>query len=153
MSVATTLPSEVAAVVGSIDPDAYGTGTETTAWIPAKDFIAYMALVQAGDLGTSATIDAKIEQATDDSGAGAKDVSGAAITQLTQADGDSDKQAIINVRPEDLDVSGGFDHIRLSLTVGTASCDAAGVLFGYCARHAPASDQDATSVDEIVTAG
>lgn len=151
MSVASALPSELAAIVGNIDPDNYGTGTQTTGWVAVKDFIAFLGVVQAGDLGTSATVDAKIEQATDNGGSNSKDVSGSSITQLTQADSDSNKQALINVRPEDLDVSGGFDHIRLSITIGTASSDAAGVLMGFCARHAPASDQDASSVDEIVT--
>jgi hypothetical protein len=152
MSVASALPSEVAAIVGSIDPDNYSTGTQTTGWVAAKDFIAFLGVVQAGTLGSSATVDAKIEQATDDSGTSAKDVSGSDIAQLTQASTDqSDKQALINVRPENLDVANGFDHIRLSITIGTASSDAAGILMGFCARHAPASDQDADSVDEIVT--
>lgn len=150
MNVATSLPSELAGVLANIDPDAYSTGTQTSSWVPAKDFMAYLAVIQAGTLGASATIDAKVEQAQDNSGTGAKDVT--SITQLTQADGDSDKQALINVRPEDLDVANGFNHIRVSLTVGTASSDAAAMLLGFGPRHGPASDQDADSVDEIVTA-
>lgn len=154
MNTATALPSEVAAVVGAIDPDAYGTGTETTGWVAVADFMSFMAIVMAGELGSSAELDAKIEQATDNSGSDSKDVSDSDISQLTQGGtDDSDKQVLINVRPEDLDVEGGFTHIRLSITIGTASSDVAGLLLGLNARHGPASDQDASSVEEIVTAG
>lgn len=145
--------SEQVAVVDVIDPDNYGTGNQTGSWVSAKDFHKYLAVVYAGDLGTSATIDAKIQQATDSSGTSAKDVSNSSITQLTDGDSDSNQQALIELRPEDLDVAGGFDHIRIEFTVGTASSDAAMSLYGIDPRHGPASDQDATSVDEIVTAG
>jgi len=148
--IGTTLPTEEVGVVGAIDPDNHSTGTQTSAWIGMQDFEAVMALVAAGDLGTSATIDAKLEQAQDSSGTGAKDVSGKSITQLTQAGSDSGKQALVNLRREELDVQNGFTHVRLSLTVGTASSDAAGVVLGFMPRHGPASDQGLASVDEIV---
>lgn len=143
---ANILPSDRARVMGVIDPDAYSTGTQTSAWIEASEFENFLAAVLAGDLGTSATIDAKIEEAQDGSGTGAQDLSGKAITQLTQAGSDSNKQALINVRQDEL--SAGFTHIRVSLTVGTASSDAAAVLFGFDARYEP--ETDSTTVDEIV---
>lgn len=143
--------SEMAAVVGAIDPDAIAAGTQTTAWIDAKLFDRYIAIVAAGTLGASATIDAKLEQATDSAGTGAKDISGKAITQLTQAGGDDDKQAVINLNPAaDMDVAGGFTHFRLSLTVGTATSDAGAVVLGVFPKFAPASNNDASSVAEIV---
>lgn len=143
-------PSDRAAVAGVIDPDAYSTGTQTTGWIDMGKFAAIMAIVQAGTLGASATIDAKLEQAQDSSGSGAKDVSGSDITQLTKAGSDDDKQAIINCWSEDLDLENSFTHVRLSITVGTAACDAGGLVLGFDARYAPASDNDLASVDEIV---
>jgi hypothetical protein len=109
-----------------------------------------MAIVQAGTLGSSATLDAKIEQATDGSGTGAKDLAGAAITQLTQAGTDSDKQAVIAFSTEDLDIANGFGHFRLSVTVATATSDAGGIVIGSGCRYGPAGKYDATSVDEIV---
>lgn len=143
-------PSERIAVVGVIDPDANAAGTYVTGWVPASRFFSYMVLVMAGTLGASATLDAKIEQATDADGADAKDITGAAITQLTQAGSDSDKQAIINLRTEKLDVDGGFGYIRLSMTVGTATSDCGAVLLGVDGRNEPASDFDTSTVDEIV---
>lgn len=142
--------SDEFAPLACIDPDAYAAGAVTTGWISASLFHRFMAVIMAGDLGTSATLDAKIEQASDSSGTGAKDLTGAAITQLTEAGGDSNKQAIINFRADELDLAGGFSHVRLSMTVATATSDAAAMLFGTTARYEPASQNDAASVAEIV---
>lgn len=142
------LPSSRVAIMGVIDPDATAAGTVTTGWVSMSGFANAMAIVMAGTLGVSATLDAKIQQATDSSGTGAKDITGKAITQLTQAGTDSDKQVVINISENDLDVAGDFTHIRLSMTVGTATSGAGGLLLGFDAAYAPATD--ATTVDEIV---
>lgn len=142
----TVLPSEKAAVVGVIDPDVTIASTVSTGWVAAKDFHSFMAVVFAGTLGSSATFDAKLQQATAAAGTGVKDITGKAITQVTA----SDKQAIINCRTEELDVEGGFAFIRLSIIVAVATSDAAGVLIGMDARMLPASDFDAATVVEIV---
>lgn len=147
----TLKPTDRAAVVGVIDPDLNTAGTVTTGWISAADFQYLMATVMAGTLGSSATLDAKFEQATDSSGTGAKDVTGAAITQMTEAGGDSDTQAIIQIAAEDLDIANGFTHARLSMTVATASSGSAAIVLGFDPRYAPASDNDAASVAEIVS--
>lgn len=145
-----TIPSDRAALVGIIDPDLNTAGTVTTGWIDAAAFARYMAIVTVGTLGSSATVDAKLEQATDASGTGAKDVTGKAITQLTDAGSDSDKQVIINLDASELDIANDFSHFRLSMTVATASSDSAALVLGMDARHGPASDYDLASVDEIV---
>ena len=144
------LASELAGVVGVIDPDAYAAGTVTTGWIDASVFQQFMAVVQAGDLGTGATLDAKLEQATDSAGTGAKDITGKAITQLTQAGGDSNKQAVIAVNPGDLDLANDFTHFRLSVTIGTAASDAGAVVLGLNPRTGVAGDNDAATVAEIM---
>lgn len=144
------LPSELAAVVGVIDPDAYAAATYTTGWVDMRDWGALLAIVCAGTLGTSATLDAKFEQATSSGGTGAKDVTDKDITQLTQAGTDSDKQVLLNLRPGDMDIDGGFRYARLSMTVGTATSDAGAVLMGFHPARGQASDFDAATVDEIV---
>lgn len=135
-------------VVGVIDPDAYAADTYTTGWISMVDYRQIQAIVMAGDLGASATLDAKLEQAQDGSGTGAKDVAGKAITQLTQAGTDSNKQAVINCRDDELDVDNDFTHVRLSLTVGTATSDAGAIVLATGARYGVGADL--ASVDEIV---
>lgn len=142
--------SDEVAIVGAIDPDATAAGTVTSGWIAAADFGAFQAIVMAGTLGTSATVDAKIEQATDSSGTGAKDITGSDITQLTQAGSDDDKQVAIGILASDLDVDNDFDHIRLSITVGTATSDVGGLVIGTNPRVGVASAYDASTVDEIV---
>ncbi len=142
--------SEQIAVVETIDPVSQGVGSVSSGWVPVKNFHHFMAVVMAGVLGAAATLDGKIEQATDASGTGAKDVTGRSITQLTKAGSDDNKQAVINIAPADLDLDNSFNHIRLTLTVGAAASLVAGVLIGLDPRMAPASDNDVSTVDEIV---
>ena len=144
-------PSQLAAVVGAIDPDALAAATYTTGWISMSDFQSIMAVVMVGTLGASATVDAKLEQATDASGTGAKDVAGSDITQLTEAGSDDDKQVVIECNAEDLDIALDFTHVRLSVTIGAATSDAGAVVLGMSPRYAPASDNDTATVSEIVT--
>lgn len=151
MALPNTIPSDRSAVVGVIDPDAYTAGTYTTGWISMSDFARLMAVVMVGTMASTSTVDAKIEEATDSSGTGAQDITGKAITQLTQAGTDSDKQAIINLTRDDLDLADSYDYVRLSVTVATAASDMGAVVLGFDPREAPASDGDLASVDEIVT--
>lgn len=144
------LPSNEAVLAGVIDPDLNTAGTLTTGWINMGLYESIQAIIMAGALGTNATLDAKLEQASDGSGTGAKDISGKAITQLTQAGTDeSDKQAIINCRSDELDVNNGFSYVRLSMTVAVASSDSAGLVLGHHARYQPATD--IASVAEVVS--
>ena len=143
------LPSNEAVLAGVIDPDAYAAGTYTSGWVHMGTYEAIQAIVMVGTMATNSTVDAKLEQATDSSGTGAKDISGKAITQLTEAGTDSDKQAIINCRSDELDVANGFDYVRLSMTVATAASDSGGIVLGHYARYQPATD--ATTVDEVVS--
>jgi len=144
------LASQRAAVVGIIDPDAYAAGTYKTVWVNMEYFETLMFIVQAGDLGSSATLDARVEQATDSSGTSAKNVTGKSITQLTQAGTDSNKQAIINLVADEMDVTNSFTHARLYMTVGTATSDAGAIVLGLDPHYGPANDNDLSSVDEIV---
>ncbi len=144
------LPSEAAAVVATIDPDVTVASTVVSDYVSMADFESIMAIVMAGTLGASATLNAKLVQATDSSGTGVKDITGKAITALTQAGTDSDKQAIINCRAEELDLANDFTHVALSVTVAVATSDIGAIILGMNARVLPASDNDLASVDEIV---
>lgn len=145
-----SLASERAAVLATIDPDVTTASTVVSDYCDMSKFGRVMAILLAGTLGSSATLNAKLVQATDSGGTGVKDITGKAITELTEAGTDSDKQAIINCMAEELDVEGGFTHIALSVTLGVATSDLGAVVLGFDARHEPASDNDLASVDEIV---
>ena len=142
-------PSQRAAILGVVAPQSASTA-KSSGWIDASAFYNFMAIVQVGALGTSATVDAKIEQATSNAGAGAKDVTGRAITQFTKAGTDDDKQAIINVAQTDLDFANGFKFFRLTITPAVATSLIAGQVLGFDPRNGVASENDAASVDEIV---
>lgn len=145
-------PSEIAAVVGVIDPDAYAQSTVTSDYIAMKYFSRFMAVLTAGDIVSTGTIDAKLIAYTSSGGAGALDVPGSAITQLTQAGTDSNKQVVINFNTDVLAGPTKYTHFKLSVTLGTAGADFGAVVLGFEPRFGPASDADATTVDEIVTA-
>ncbi len=135
-------------VVATIDPDAASAGTVTSGWIAAADFQRFLVIIMAGDLGSSATLDAKLQQASDSSGTGAKDITGKAITQLTQAGTDSDKQVLMHVDASDLDVDNSFTHFRVSMTVATAASEIAAIVLGMEPTRSYIAQK--TSVDELV---
>jgi DNA-directed RNA polymerase specialized sigma54-like protein len=151
MAQKTLAASALMAAVATIDPDAAAVGTYNTVWISMSDFQVVQAVVMAGALGAAATLDAKLEQALDSAGTGAKDLVDAAITQLTKANADDNKQAIIECFGEDLDIENDFTHVRLSLSIGVANSDCAAIVMGLSPRHGAASDNDAASVSGIVT--
>lgn len=140
-------------LAGAIDPQSAAATTKNTGWVSMATYEGLLAVVQAGAIAATGLVDAKLQQATDSSGTGAKDITGKAITELTGSD--DNKQALINLRSDELDVNNDFDHVRLVITVDdTASPTAAaalisGLLFGVCAWNQPATA--ATSVDEVVS--
>lgn len=145
-----SLPSERGAIVGVIDPDAYTNAAYLTQFVPVSKFRRLMAVIMVGTLGSSATVDAKLQRATDASGTSAEDITGTNITQLTQAGTDSDKQVIINY-----DTAGeegnAKTYIGLSVTIGVAASDMGALLLGFDPMQAPASDNDLASVDQILS--
>lgn len=152
MSKENALPSEVAAVVGTIDPDAYSADTTVSDYVDMGLFERIMIIISVGTMAATATLDAVVKQATDSSGTSPKNLTTSkAITQLTQAGGDSDKQVIINVLAEDLDLANNYDHAAISVTGAVAASDYGVVILGFNPRYAPASDNDLASVDEIVS--
>lgn len=144
-------PSEICAVLGTIDPDAYAAAAYTSDWCDIGKFKKIMAIVMVGTLGASATVDAKLQGATDSSGTGATDLTGKSITQLTQAGTDDDKQVIIEVDAAEVQgQNSAFTHVAVVVTVGTAASDMGAVVLGLEPRFGPANNNDLASVDEIV---
>ena len=144
-------PSEMAAVVGVIDPDAYAAATYLTAAVDMSDFDQLLGIISVGDMGSNATLDAKFVQATT-AGGTYSNVTGGAITQLTQGSpDDSNQQVLINLKGSDL--SDGYRYVKLSVTIATAACDAGAMVLGFGPNFGPASDGDLSSVAEITDCG
>lgn len=141
-------PSDRATLLAVVNPQS-ATTAKSTGWVALADFFNFLAVIKAGALTTNATLDAKIECAEDGSGTNPEDVTGLAITQLTEAGTDDDKQAFINftaaqVQSEFPDAT----HVRLTITPATAAALIDGELWGFDARQHPASH--AATVDEVV---
>ena len=141
--------SELLSILATIDPAVQAAGTLTTGWISVANHHGFLSLVQTGVLGTSATVDAKLQQALDSSGTSAKDITGKAITQIVKATGDN-KQALINVKPEDLDTVNGFGFVRLSVTVGVAASQTSAQVLGLNPRFAPADASNQAAVVQVI---
>ncbi len=148
------LPSEYVGIVGAIDPDANAAGSPATGWIDAKDFHNFLAIIQTGILGSAATLIAKLEQATDSSGTGVKDITGKTLVSIAEASASppdtNDKQHVINLKQEELDVEGGFTHFRMLSTVAVATSDYSGIVLGLNPRQGPATRNDAGTVVQVI---
>lgn len=116
-------------LIAALAPVSQAAGARSTVWLPAKDYFNFMALINIGVLGGGGTVDAKIEQATSDTGAGAKDL-GKAIVQVNA----NNKTAQISFTQNDFDMGNSFAFYRLTMTVGTAASLTSGAIFGGDAR-------------------
>lgn len=141
--------SEKLAILATLDPASVAAGTVLTAWVPVAGFNSIAALIQTGILGASATVDAKLRQATDASGTGAKDIANKALTQIVKASGDN-VQAIVECRADDLDTNNGYGYVALSVTVGAAASILGAALIGGNARFMPASASNQAAVKQVI---
>ena len=141
--------SEMLAILATIDPASQAAGAISSGWVSVANHLGFLAVVQTGVLGTSATVDAKLQQALDPTGTGAKDITGRAIIQIVKATGDN-KQALINVKPEDLDTVNGFGFVRVTVTVGAAASVTSAQLIGVNPRFAPADAANQAAVVQVI---
>ena len=128
-------------------PDSVAAGTVTGAYVSMKNYDRAWLVLHVGDMQATATLDCKLRQAKDSSGTSVKDVSGKAITQLTQAGGDGDQVVVIELRAEELDVNGGFEHVNYVITVANAAVELGAILFGAVTHYEPVPT---TNYEEIV---
>ena len=142
--------SERLAVLASIDPSNQAAGVAASAWVALNTHHTLLAVIETGAMANGSTVDAKLQQATDATGTGAKDIAGKAITQLAQASNGANRQAMINLRPEELDVNGGFAYVRVAVTVASAAAQTAAQLLGIDPRFAPAEGANQAAVAQVV---
>lgn len=140
------LPSDRFSVEAVINPQSVDGAMVPSAWVSLAQLGYLCALIKAGVITATGTLDGAIMQATDASGAGAKAVTGKSITQLTSAE--SNSQALINVSESDLDTANNYTHVRLELTAATAASLVSAELLGFDANYFP--KEHAASVVEIV---
>lgn len=152
---AESLPSERVAVVSVIDPADRASGTTTGDAIDMSVHDEVMFIVMVGNIVKGDTIDFKVTESATSNGTFTP-ISGKAITQLTQAGTDHNKQAIINVRASDL--TAGYRYLKGRLYVtgvtGTGNNGSSVLTLAFKSRYSSATTSttygDLASVDEIV---
>jgi len=114
-----------------------------------RQFRRLLVTVAVGTFGTSASLAVKLQESSSSNGT-FTDITGKAITALTEAGTDGDKQAMINL--EDAEMTYRWARILSTLTVG--ACDYAVLGQGFDPRYQDAGTTtawaDLSSVDEIV---
>ncbi len=123
------------------------TGEVNSGWVGMQDFVAMAIIISVGTMVAGATLNADVEQATDNAGAGIKNIAGKSITQLTQAGGDGNQAIIIWIRAEELDVANDFDFVQLEVTGAVDATEYAFFIFGINAQYEPVA---VTAWQEVV---
>ncbi len=141
--------SELLAILATLDPASQAAGTGTTEWVSMTEFHDLLAIVQTGSLGTNATVEAKLQQAKDATGTGAKDVVGKALTQIVKATGEN-KQALINFSPDNFDLANDYAFVRLSVTVGVAASQISAQILGVNPLYSSADSANQTEVIQVL---
>lgn len=126
----TELFSERFALLDHEPADSVAAGEVNSGYVDMGLYPRLVIVVSVGDMVATATLDIDIEQATSSGGAGAKNITGKSITQLTQAGGDSDTAVCIEVNAEELDVANGFAFVNVECTVANAAVELAWFVFG-----------------------
>ena len=140
--------SEGIALLAPINPTVFAAGSPpATVWIKADQFHQYGLVLTAGAITASTAVAVKLQQASSAGGAGAKDVPGKALANLAPAD--SNKQQIINLRPDELDADSGFAWFGWVITVtGGTSAALSGAIIGVNPKTGSAAQ--AASVSQIL---
>ncbi|MFA6271019.1 MAG: hypothetical protein WC657_07495 [Candidatus Paceibacterota bacterium] len=149
------LMSDRLAVVSVIDPADRASGTTLGDMIDMSVHQEIMFVVMVGNIQKPNTIDFKVTECATTGGTYVP-ISGKSITQLTQAGTDHNKQAIINVKSDDL--TDGYRYVKGRLYVagvtGTGNNGQCVLTLAGKSRYSTAAYTtvygDLASVDEIV---
>lgn len=96
--------------------DNHAVGTHNGAAIDMKGFHEALVVLNAGPVGTSGTVDVKVQEC-DTSGGTYADIAGAAFTQVVAANDEAIYQGRIRI------TASRKRYIRVVAVVGTAACD------------------------------
>lgn len=142
--------SEKLAVVGKIVPQNLAAGTATTDVIDLLNVRRVLFILSTGVLTSTNTTDFKVRGCATSGGSYA-DIPSAAITQLTQAGGDSSKIVLLEVRAEKVAALNlGYRYILGSLTTAAAAGYVSVVALAAVGRHKPENKANLAAVKEIV---
>lgn len=124
---------------GQLYPADKSAGTHNTDWLDHSKFHRSVWVVIVGDMDNGATLDFKLQEATDDSGSDSQDINGKAITQLTQSGGDGNSVVVVELQTEEMDVTDQFRYVRGQLVVANAAVQCSVIPLRGPTRYAPVS--------------
>lgn len=143
-----SLPSERVAVIATVDPQTVANSEKLTDAVDMSKWEEVLFILLLGDMA-SETIDFKLQESAT-SGGSYTDISGKAATQLSaHASNNDNKQIVINLKASEL--SSGMRYVKgRAITGGATGGPACVIALGVKPRYAPGSDDDLSSVAEIV---
>lgn len=127
--------------VSLLETSDIGGTNAATSWVSMAEYSRIFAYFEIGTWNATDDLDeCRLEQATDASGTGAKDLTTDAsagdydTANPVDADGDF---VILEAKAEDMDVAGGFTHVRAYVAEGgnTGVDNVTGFLLRYGAKH------------------
>lgn len=149
--------SDRIAVVARVSPNALTAAAYTTDVIDMSKWRRVAAVLATGDVGNNGTVAVTAQANTSNSASGGTTISGKAFTSSnftgsgSGTAGGSYHEGVIEVSDEDVrDALDNARYLYFTLTVGTATSDATLIVLGLEPRYAPASDNDLSSVLEII---
>ena len=128
----------------------------STSWVSMKGFDGVYAKVILGTWNATDDLDeCRLEQATDASGTGAKDLTTDASGGNYDTDAPIDAAGnfvVLEAKPEDMDVANGFTHVRLYVAEGgnTGTDNVTGLLIRHTAHNKRAQLEAAASTGAVV---
>ena len=134
--------SEVCALLGQIRGANVST-EQNTGYVSVANY--HRVVIQIYPVSLGSALDVDIEQGTNTSGSGAKTVD-SGNKDITVAQTDT-TPSLIEIRTEELDVSGGFDCINVEVTPSAGSYFFAAI-WGFVPRYAAVSTATLDSVTD-----
>jgi hypothetical protein len=131
--------------------DSQAIGTHNSTWVSLQNYHRAFLVINVGEMQQGATFDCAMQQARGPGGTGAKAITSSktlgakAITQLTAA-ADGDDLVCIELQTEELDVDGGFEHVRFQVVIVGGAVEYAAVLYGCVARFKAVPTTNGTEI-------
>src|SRR5262245_8136815 len=142
------LPSQKLALAAVVDPKNGNNAANASGYLDLRKFRQALFVLLAGSIDQ--TVDFKLQEAKDSAGTGVQDLSGKSITQFAATD--DNKQALINIRAEEMTVNSGYTHVRAVATVGNGTTNLISVVgIGLEPVQEPASGSNLSSVAQVVS--
>lgn len=133
MGVSALKPSQRISILDHINPQSAAAGTYTTGWVKAAQAEWFLGIAQMGTPGGGGTFLAKLQQASDSGGTGAKDI-------LASVTSNAAGMIMVQSKMDALDINNGFTYVRLAIVVASATSPISGILASMNDRQGPTDE-------------